>query len=102
MERKGTIVWDDPKNNKREAVASIYRLYYLRAIKDDKISPPPVAMLVGYKISEVSNGYAVFELNPEQFLNSTPKSIIIILLKLFMHDSNPIRVCINPPGVSGN
>ena len=59
MERKRTIFWGDPEINKRDAVASISGLDYLKAIKDGKISPPPVAMLIGYNISEVDNGYAV-------------------------------------------
>ena len=40
---------------------------YLKAIKKGKISPPPIANLVGYIISEVDNGYAVFELNPAEY-----------------------------------
>jgi uncharacterized protein (TIGR00369 family) len=67
MERKRTIFWDDPKINKRDAATSISGLDYLRAIKDGRINPPPVAMLVGYKIFEIENGYAVFELNPAEY-----------------------------------
>ncbi|MCD4719556.1 MAG: PaaI family thioesterase [Desulfobacula sp.] len=66
IDRKRTIVWEDPKNSARDA-ASISGLDYLKSIKDGRINPPPVAMLVGYKISEVDNGYAVFELNPEEY-----------------------------------
>jgi uncharacterized protein (TIGR00369 family) len=67
MERKRTIFWDDPKINKRAAATSISGLDYLRAIKDGRINPPPVAMLVGYKILEIENGYAVFELSPAEY-----------------------------------
>ena len=66
MERKRTIFWDDLKLNIRNA-AKISGLDYLKAIKNGKISPPPIAMLIGYKISEVARGYAVFELNPAEF-----------------------------------
>lgn len=66
-DRKRTIIWEDPKKSARDA-ASISGLDYLRSIKEGGISPPPVAMLIGYKISEVDNGYAVFELNPEEYL----------------------------------
>jgi uncharacterized protein (TIGR00369 family) len=66
IERKRTIIWDDPKNSARDAT-SISGLDYLKAIKDGKINPPPVAMLVGYKISEVDHGYAVFELDPAEY-----------------------------------
>jgi len=67
MDRKKTIIWADPEINKRDASASISGLAYLKAIKDGKISPPPIAMLVGYKIYKIENGYAVFELNPAEF-----------------------------------
>ncbi len=66
IDRKKTITWEDPKNSTRDA-ASISGLDYLKSIKKGIINPPPVAMLVGYKISEVDNGYAVFELNPEEY-----------------------------------
>ena len=66
MERKRTIFWDDPRLSSRDT-ASISGLDYLKAIKNGKINPPPIAMLVGYKISEVDSGYAVFELNPEEY-----------------------------------
>jgi hypothetical protein len=42
-------------------------LDYLKAIKDGKISPPPVANLAGYKIFEVDHGYAAFELTPAEY-----------------------------------
>ena len=67
MERKRTIYWDDPKITKRDAAASISGLDYLKEIKDCKIRPPPIAMLVGYNISAVDNGYAVFELNTAEY-----------------------------------
>lgn len=67
MERTKTISWDDPQKNKRNAVSSISGLDYLKAIKEDRISPPPVANLVGYKICEVDIGYAAFELNPAEY-----------------------------------
>lgn len=67
MERKRTIFWSDLQVNKRDAVASMSGLDYLKAIKDAEISLPPIAMLVGYKICEVDSGYAVFELTPAEF-----------------------------------
>lgn len=67
MKRTRTISWGDPQNSKRDAVASISGLDYLKAIKENRINPPPVANLVGYKICEVDNGYAAFELNPAEY-----------------------------------
>ncbi len=66
MERRKTIIWEDPKYNSRD-MSTISGLNYLRAIKDGRINPPPVAMLVGYRISEVDSGYTVFELDPGEY-----------------------------------
>ena len=65
-ERIRTITWDDPKTSARDA-QSISGLDYLRAIKMGKVSPPPIARLVGYKISEIERGHAVFELEPGEY-----------------------------------
>ena len=66
IDRKKTVIWQDPKNNTRD-VANTSGLDYLRAIKNDKIAPPPVAMLIGYKISYVENGYVVYEFDPKEY-----------------------------------
>ena len=67
MGRTKNISWGDPETNKRDAAASISGLDYLKAIKEGKISPPPVANLVGYQIFEVDDGYAAFELTPAEY-----------------------------------
>lgn len=67
MKRTKTISWGDPQINKRDAVSQISGLEYLKSIKENRISPPPVANLVGYKIYEVDNGYAAFELDPAEY-----------------------------------
>jgi len=66
MERKRTIFWDDPNVSARDA-ALISGLDYLKGIKDGRISPPPIAMLVGYKILKVDRGYTVYELDPNEY-----------------------------------
>ncbi len=66
VNRERTITWEDPQKSMRDASA-ISGLDYLKSIIDEIISPPPVASLVGYKISEVDNGFAVFELKPQEF-----------------------------------
>jgi len=67
MERTKTISWGDPQINKRDAASSISGLDYLKSIKENRISPSPVANLVGYKIYEVDEGFAVFELDPAEY-----------------------------------
>jgi uncharacterized protein (TIGR00369 family) len=65
-QRIRTIVWEDPRISARDA-QSISGLDYLRAIKKGEISPPPVAQLLGYNISEIDTGLAVFELEPAEY-----------------------------------
>jgi uncharacterized protein (TIGR00369 family) len=67
MERKRTIIWDDPRKSSRDA-ASISGLDYLTSILNGRISPPPAAHLLGYRLVEVSSGYAAFELDPQEYL----------------------------------
>jgi uncharacterized protein (TIGR00369 family) len=65
-QRIHTITWEDPKISARDA-ASISGLDYLRSIKDGRIKPPPIAMLIGYRIQEVDEGSAIFELEPAEY-----------------------------------
>jgi len=66
IDRKRTIIWQDPKNNTRD-VSNVSGLEYLRSIKDKIIAPPPVAMLIGYQILTVKNGYVVYQLDPKEY-----------------------------------
>jgi uncharacterized protein (TIGR00369 family) len=61
-----TITWEDPRVSARDA-ASIGGLDYLRAIKDGKVKPPPVAALIGYQLLEIDVGRVVFELEPAEY-----------------------------------
>jgi uncharacterized protein (TIGR00369 family) len=66
-ERTRTICWEDPKISARDANV-ISGLDYLKAIKDGRISPPPIARLVGYQIVDVQAGSAVFEIKTGEYL----------------------------------
>jgi uncharacterized protein (TIGR00369 family) len=63
--RSRTITWEDPKISSRNA-ADISGIDYLRKITDGKISSPPVAQLVGYRVVEVEEGHAFVELDPAE------------------------------------
>ncbi len=65
-DRQKTITWKDPKNNARDT-ASISGLDYLTGVKDGTIEPPPIAHLVGYRPAKIEKGYAVFELDPQEY-----------------------------------
>ena len=64
--RVRTVTWEDPKISARDA-ASITGHDYLCAIKEGRIKPPPVAMLMGYRLAEIDVGRAVFELEPAEY-----------------------------------
>jgi uncharacterized protein (TIGR00369 family) len=46
---------------------SLSGLDYLRAIQDGRIPPPPVAVLLGYVLTAVEMGRAVFEIEPAEY-----------------------------------
>lgn len=64
--REKLIQWEDPDLNARDA-SSISGLDYLRGIMDGVVSQAPIARLVGYRLSRVEKGSAVFELNPAEY-----------------------------------
>jgi uncharacterized protein (TIGR00369 family) len=61
-----TVTWEDPRVSARDAT-SISGLNYLCSIKEGKTKPPPVAVLLGYRLAEVEIGRAVFELEPAEY-----------------------------------
>jgi uncharacterized protein (TIGR00369 family) len=69
MNRSLSIEWADPA-----ALAAAGRtmagIDFLRAIRDGKLPPPPIAVLLGFRLAEVEPGVAVFECTPgEQHYN---------------------------------
>ncbi|UCG22483.1 MAG: PaaI family thioesterase [Deltaproteobacteria bacterium] len=63
MERKLTVTWDDPLIG-AETSKTMTGLDYLRAIESGDIPPPPIARLLGFRLTRVDLGQAVFELEP--------------------------------------
>lgn len=64
--RMRTVTWEDPRISARDTM-SISGFDYLCSIRDGKIKPPPVAVLLGYKLCKVEMGRAVFELEPAEY-----------------------------------
>lgn len=60
MQRALAIAWSDPA-----ALAAAGRrmsgLDFLRAVRDGDLPPPPIAVLLGMRLTEVEDGRAVFE-----------------------------------------
>ncbi len=65
-ERTRTITWEDPRISARDA-ARISGMDYLKSILEGGNSPPPVAVLLGYRLTEVDWGRTVFELEPAEY-----------------------------------
>jgi uncharacterized protein (TIGR00369 family) len=60
-----TISWEDPL----AAAAAGLKLSgreYMEAVRDGTISPPPIAQLFGFRLAEVGDGTAVFEVTPDE------------------------------------
>ena len=66
MERKLTISWDAPQLQEWSE-GLVTGLDYLKELKNGRINPPPVGILVGYSICEVRFGYAAYELIPGEY-----------------------------------
>lgn len=69
MTRQLSVSWTDPRAL-AEAGRSMSGIDFLRAIRDGRLPPPPIADLLGFKLVEVEPGHAVFEVTPgEQHYN---------------------------------
>ena len=69
MSRALSVQWADPAAlaNAGRAMAGID---FLRAIRDGDLPPPPIAVLLGFRLAQVEPGLAVFECTPgEQHYN---------------------------------
>ena len=49
-----------------EAAPKMSGIEFLRAIRDGRLPPPPIAQLMGFRLAEVEPGHAVFEVVPTE------------------------------------
>jgi len=92
MARTLTIEWSDPAAlaNAGRTMAGID---FLRAMRDGKLPPPPIAQLMGFRLTEVEPGHAVFEITPgEQHYN--PIGVVHGGLAMTLLDS-AMGVCVH-------
>lgn len=69
MKRRVEVSWQDPAAL-AEAGRAMPGIEFLRAIRDGRLPPPPLAQLLGFKLVEAEPGHAVFEIVPgEQHYN---------------------------------
>src|SRR5437588_10550121 len=64
--RTRTITWKDPSSTAKLG-QTMSGLEYLRAMQEGKVPPPPIAMLLGMWIEELSEGHAVFAAEPAEY-----------------------------------
>ena len=63
--RRQTIRWDDPAPS-AEAAGRLAGLPFLEAIRDGRLPAAPVSQLMGFALTEVETGRAVFECEPSE------------------------------------
>ena len=98
MDRSLAVTWADPAALSA-AGRSMAGLDFLRAIRDGDLPPPPMAVLLGFRLTEVEPGHAVFECTPgEQHYN--PIGVVHGGLAMTLLDS-AMGCCVQtrvPPG----
>jgi uncharacterized protein (TIGR00369 family) len=63
--RRRIVLWDDPAGS-MEAAERLAGLPFLEAIRDGRLPAPPVSRLLGFTLTEVEAGRAVFECEPSE------------------------------------
>ena len=63
MNRSLTVLWQDPRAL-ADAARGMAGIDFLRAIRDGRLPPPPIAVLLDFRLTEVEPGHAVFEVVP--------------------------------------
>ena len=70
MTRSLSVSWEDPLAAFEAGKNLATPIDYMRAIRDGKLPPPPIAKLLSMDLVEVDEGKAVFQLTPaEQHYN---------------------------------
>jgi uncharacterized protein (TIGR00369 family) len=64
--RTRTVTWEDPRPL-AEAGHGVSGLEFLRRIVNGELPRPPFAALLNFDLVEVSEGYAVFAVNPAEY-----------------------------------
>ena len=65
-QRTRTITWEDPSLGAARA-AAVPGIDYLRSMAAGEVPPPPIAVLMGFSMSEVEEGRVVFEAEPSEY-----------------------------------
>lgn len=66
MERTRTVTWDDPDATAQH-VGKVSGLDLLRMVLEKRAPAPPMARLLGFDLVEAREGFAAFEVQPQEF-----------------------------------
>ena len=65
-QRTRTVTWEDPRDLAK-AAQGLSGLDYLQKIVSGELPPPPIGVLMNFRISELSEGHAVFTVEPAEY-----------------------------------
>jgi len=65
-DRTRSVTWEDPRPL-AEAGRGVSGLEFLQRIVSGELAPPPFAALLNFDLVEVSEGHAVFAVNPAEY-----------------------------------
>src|ERR1051325_5605131 len=65
-ERTRTITWEDPRALAKAAMG-LSGMEYLQKIVSGELPPPPIGALLNFRIAELSEGRAVFTVEPAEY-----------------------------------
>jgi uncharacterized protein (TIGR00369 family) len=65
-QRTRTVTWEDPRALAK-AADGLSGLEYLQKIVSGELPPPPIGVLLNFRISELSEGHAVFTVEPAEY-----------------------------------
>ena len=66
MTRKRDIIWEDPVVL-AEIGRSLSGIEYLQKLINGELPPPPIAVLMNFRLAEIAEGRAVFETEPAEY-----------------------------------
>ena len=64
--RTRTVTWEDPRALAKSA-AGLSGMEYLNKIISGEFPPPPIGVLMNFRIAELSEGHAVFTVEPAEY-----------------------------------
>jgi uncharacterized protein (TIGR00369 family) len=65
--RTRTVSWADPMASARMVQKGASGIEFLQKIVSGEIPPPPIAVLMGFDLTKVEPGYALFECDPAEY-----------------------------------